>query len=312
DYDTLHMWNYTPQGISVLGSVIYDPDTVDQDFRSSVNFLPSPHAAASIDPFRASMNKLPDEEILLTGYMDMRAPLGKRTAAEHDPGSGSPMGVEWSDSVHGEAMVAMNRISDTRNMRWIIRDLRTGKENHAINWSFKRGSQVLIRVRNDSATTGAEPGRMLHPMPHPIHFHGQRFLVLRVNGRSPQESLVWRVSYLIGAGFTVDLLLDASNPGDWMFHCHIAEHLLSDTMGHFRVLDEIEERTPFDWSLSLHLENPLDSLRRDTVLAQKPPENLIGYFNREGPGPATAWVLDGFIYFENADNPSLKASASMD
>jgi FtsP/CotA-like multicopper oxidase with cupredoxin domain len=26
-------------------------------------------------------------------------------------------------------------------------------------------------------------------------------------------------------GSTVDLLIDASNPGAWMLHCHIAEHL---------------------------------------------------------------------------------------
>ena len=45
----------------------------------------------------------------------------------------------------------------------------------------------------------------------------------------------WKDTYLIGRGFTVDLLLDAANPGDWMFHCHIPEHLESDMMAHFTV-----------------------------------------------------------------------------
>jgi suppressor of ftsI len=31
-------------------------------------------------------------------------------------------------------------------------------------------------------------------------------------------------------GSTVDLLIDAANPGDWMLHCHIAEHLGSGMM----------------------------------------------------------------------------------
>ena len=35
----------------------------------------------------------------------------------------------------------------------------------------------------------------------------------------------WKDTALIPVGSTVDLLIDASNPGDWMLHCHIAEHL---------------------------------------------------------------------------------------
>ena len=41
-------------------------------------------------------------------------------------------------------------------------------------------------------------------MPHPLHFHGQRFLVVRENGKTPLEGLAWRDSYLIGRGYTVD------------------------------------------------------------------------------------------------------------
>jgi FtsP/CotA-like multicopper oxidase with cupredoxin domain len=83
---------------------------------------------------------------------------------------------------------------------------------------------------------------MMHPMPHPIHFHGQRFLVVRegMPGQAQRPNLnglVWRDSYLIGTGFTVDILLDAGNPGKWMFHCHIPEHLEAEMKGHFDVLD---------------------------------------------------------------------------
>ena len=35
---------------------------------------------------------------------------------------------------------------------------------------------------------------------------------------------------LTPVGSTVDLLTDASNPGTWMLHCHIAEHLGSGMM----------------------------------------------------------------------------------
>ena len=38
------------------------------------------------------------------------------------------------------------------------------------------------------------------------------------------------------AGTTVEFLVEMSNPGDWMLHCHIAEHLSADMMMEFQVL----------------------------------------------------------------------------
>ncbi|HKP95924.1 MAG TPA: multicopper oxidase family protein [Fibrobacteria bacterium] len=317
DYDTLDLWNVTPTGVSVLGRFVYDPDTAKPDLSGSITVGRSPQAAASIDPFRPFFDKLPDEEILLSGYMDMSVPLAKAAAAQHDPDPTNKMGVEWSDSVHGPAMLAMNEASNTRNMHWAIRDLKTGKENHEIAWTFKRGSKVLIRVRNDSATSSPDAKRMYHPMPHPIHFHGQRFLVVRENGKVPSEGLAWRDSYLIGRGFTVDLLLDADNPGEWMFHCHIAEHIEDDMMAHFRVLDEVvSEKTPFEWSLSLALGAGADSLRRDTALAASIPDTITGSINgfrspATGAAVDPAVALDGFAYFQNADDASRKIAASL-
>jgi FtsP/CotA-like multicopper oxidase with cupredoxin domain len=54
--------------------------------------------------------------------------------------------------------------------------------------------------------------------------HGQRFLVLSRNG-APNRNLVWKDTLLVATGETVDILLELSNPGRWMAHCHIAEHL---------------------------------------------------------------------------------------
>ena len=44
------------------------------------------------------------------------------------------------------------------------------------------------------------------------------------------RNLVWKDTAIIPVGSSVDLLIDASNPGAWMLHCHIAEHLESDMM----------------------------------------------------------------------------------
>ena len=74
----------------------------------------------------------------------------------------------------------------------------------------------------------------MHAMQHPIHFHGQRFLVLTTNGVK-NDNLVWKDTTLIQKGDTVEILVDMENPGNWMAHCHIAEHLESGMMFNFRV-----------------------------------------------------------------------------
>jgi FtsP/CotA-like multicopper oxidase with cupredoxin domain len=37
--------------------------------------------------------------------------------------------------------------------------------------------------------------------------------------------MAWKDTALLPAGQTMDLLVEMSNPGRWMLHCHIAEHL---------------------------------------------------------------------------------------
>ena len=141
---------------------------------------------------------------------------------------GSPDGIEWDDENKMQGSM-----SNTDNVQWKIIDQATGKENSDINWNFKKDQPVKIRIFND-------PNSM-HPMQHPIHFHGQQFLVLDRNGVSQtnlptgQAGLVWKDTVLVPAGQYVDILLDASNPGDWMAHCHIAEHLEAGMMMKFNV-----------------------------------------------------------------------------
>jgi suppressor of ftsI len=119
--------------------------------------------------------------------------------------------MDWND---GMGMV--NWVTTGREVRWILRDAETGRENMDIHWRFKRGSVVKLRIFNDPTS--------VHAMDHPIHLHGQRFLVLSRNG-VPNENLVWKDTGLVPAGETVDLLVDMANPGFWLLHCHVAEHM---------------------------------------------------------------------------------------
>ena len=119
--------------------------------------------------------------------------------------------VEWSGT-----MPMMNWNSSSAEVTWIVREPSTGAENMDIGWEFEVGDVVKIRLHNER--------RSFHAMQHPFHIHGQRFLVLARNG-VPNENLAWKDTVLLPTGTTTDILLEITNPGQWMAHCHISEHL---------------------------------------------------------------------------------------
>ena len=149
------------------------------------------------------------------------------TAHEHHDGGHeheSAQGIEWEDD-----MVDVNRITTPANTRWKLVDKDTGAENAAIDWRFSVGDRVKIRLVNEMDSD--------HPMPHPFHVHGAgRFLILARDGMN-EPNLVWKDTVLVRTGETVDILLDITNPGTWMAHCHIAEHHESGMMLTF-IVDE--------------------------------------------------------------------------
>jgi FtsP/CotA-like multicopper oxidase with cupredoxin domain len=131
-------------------------------------------------------------------------------------------GIEWEDD-----MVDVNRRTTPANTRWKLIDRSSGDENHAITWRFRVGDRVKIRLVNEMDSD--------HPMHHPFHVHGAgRFLILARDGR-PEQNLAWKDTVLVRTGETVDILLDVTNPGRWMAHCHIAEHHESGMMFSFDV-----------------------------------------------------------------------------
>ena len=132
--------------------------------------------------------------------------------------------MEWEDD-----MFMMNSMSNSDNTKWVIRDAKTGKENDDLVYKVVVGDIKKIRIYND-------PNSM-HPMQHPMHLHGQRFLILSQDG-VPNENLVWKDTVLVSKGSTVDILVDFSNPGQWLLHCHISEHMESGMMTSFSVSEK--------------------------------------------------------------------------
>lgn len=225
--------NKTPQKTYLLGTVEVSEEKTESSFTQEFNTLQTNKATImSIDPFRKYFDAVPTKNITLT--IDIMGGMGGTNHDMHSAGThmmpdrsmmnadgSSSDGIEWEDTMSG-----MNQMMTGDMMKWKIVDNATGRENMDINWEFEKDTPVKIRIFNDP--------KSMHPMQHPIHFHGQRFLVVARNGVK-ETNLVWKDTVLVKAGDTVDIILDPSNIGNWMAHCHISEHLAGGMMLNFKV-----------------------------------------------------------------------------
>jgi hypothetical protein len=78
------------------------------------------------------------------------------------------------------------------------------------------GSRVRIRIVNLG---------MDH---HPIHLHGNQFVVTGTEaGRAPEST--WRPenTVLVGVAQARNIEFDAKYPGNWMLHCHLPHHMMN-------------------------------------------------------------------------------------
>jgi FtsP/CotA-like multicopper oxidase with cupredoxin domain len=167
-------------------------------------------AIDAIAPYRRYFDRPVDRQLVLQMHVrDLPLPVAAMF-------NGLSVPVDWNDG-----MGMMNWALTPHEVTWVLRDPASGAENMGISWRFHRGDVIKLRVSNDAS--------MPHAMDHAIHLHGQRFLVL-AHDNVPTHDLVWKDTVLIPAGETVDLLLDLTNPGRWLLHCHIAEHMESGMM----------------------------------------------------------------------------------
>jgi suppressor of ftsI len=202
-----------------LGIVRLAAGSIDLNLERSFAELRADSAAQrDIERYRPHFEREPDKALVLA--IETNAlPFFTQQIMRLDSIYFTP--IEWTGT-----MPVMNWASTGREVRWVVRDPATGKENMDIDWSFRRGEVVKLRIANERQS--------IHGMQHPIHIHGQRFLVLAVNDL-PTTNRAWKDTVLVPVGFTVDLLVDLSNPGRWMLHCHIAEHLTAMMMMAFTV-----------------------------------------------------------------------------
>ncbi|MCZ6916742.1 MAG: multicopper oxidase family protein [Gemmatimonadetes bacterium] len=208
--------------VDTLGLIAVGADPPAEDFAAEFNRLRQhDDVIAGIDPYRPFFDRPVDYHLVLQ-------------LATHD----LPVSVDWMmrlDSIYFSpvewtgTMPIMNWVSTSAEVRWILRDPTSGNENMDVQWRFTVGDVVKVRLTNDRHS--------LHAMQHPIHIHGQRFLVLEQDG-ARNNNLVWKDTILLPVGSTADILLELTNPGRWMVHCHIAEHLEAGMRMVFEVVED--------------------------------------------------------------------------
>lgn len=192
-----------------LGAVRVADRAAAPDHRASFDRLRhNASVSAEIVRYRGFFDKPVDRELVVT-LQTGELPFPLRPLMSMESVYRHP--VEFAGT-----MPEMDWVATGRSVRWTLRDRASGRENMDIDWRFKVGDVVKLRLVNDRSA--------LHAMQHPIHIHGQRFLVLSVNGAA-NDHLVWKDTVLLPTGFTADVLLDITNPGKWMLHCHVAEHI---------------------------------------------------------------------------------------
>ncbi|MFI7061724.1 multicopper oxidase family protein [Kribbella sp. NPDC050124] len=224
----------TPGSSSTLATFAVSESTAEPSHAGTYPVLRSdPGLTAERDRLAADRDRAPDQTLQFVGEMDMSGmDMSGMDMSDTDMGDmehhdlGSDDGVEWEDT-----MPEMNVMSTRSNMTWKLVDPYTGAANREITWRLRVGDRVKIRLDNSRGSD--------HQMHHPLHVHGAgRFLVLSRDGVA-DPNLVWKDTVLVRAGEVVDILLDVTNPGRWMVHCHIAEHIETGMMFSFDAADEV-------------------------------------------------------------------------
>jgi len=153
-------------------------------------------------PINLPRNPVPEPDLANAAHHELVLQGGMMS------GNGMEMGMMMG---HGAAW-AMNGMSMTGD----------GEHGMPPLLTLRQGQSVRLSLRNDTAWW------------HPMHLHGHSFHVLSRNGTAvPYRQ--WADTVLVPAKEKVEIAFVADNLGDWMLHCHVADHQASGMMTILRI-----------------------------------------------------------------------------
>ncbi|MDX1433034.1 MAG: multicopper oxidase family protein [Gammaproteobacteria bacterium] len=95
---------------------------------------------------------------------------------------------------------------------WAINGVVASRHDEPPQFALELGATYRFDFVNDTA------------FPHPMHLHGHPMKLLEVDGRAPPRA-TWRDTWLLPPRARASVAVVADNPGQWMLHCHIPEHM---------------------------------------------------------------------------------------
>lgn len=127
---------------------------------------------------------------------------------------------EWAAALASPADEAAGRYKywQINGQAWDINDKTCADRPIA---TLKRGGHYIFVLRN------------MAQYQHPIHLHGMSFKVLD----SDRKPIIpyFTDTYLLGKNETARIAFVADNPGVWMFHCHVIDHMETGLMAAIEV-----------------------------------------------------------------------------
>ena len=133
-------------------------------------------------------------------------------AEAYDP----PAEKDFAIILQEYAVLPNNPTPNSMNMEfnWLTLNGKSGPANTPL--IVRLGDRVRLRFINLG---------MDH---HPIHMHGHQFVITGTEGgRQPRATWGPNNTVLVGVAQSRNVEFVATNPGDWMIHCHMPHHMMN-------------------------------------------------------------------------------------
>ena len=163
-------------------------------------------------PHPLPANPLPDR-FDMAGSLTIDVPLdgGGMAMMMRGGGMGGGMGAA---GFRGHGLPPQDRI-------WALASVASSGHDGPPMFSVPRGRTVVMNFTNRSA------------FPHAMHVHGHHFRAFAGNG--PALRPYWLDTVIVDPERSERVVFVADNPGKWMLHCHMIEHMATGMAAWFQV-----------------------------------------------------------------------------
>jgi FtsP/CotA-like multicopper oxidase with cupredoxin domain len=200
-----------------LATLTASPSATDPSGLLAREAPSGPHERAQAEDRDAFLDEDPDREIHL-----------RMVRNETVPANANASGDGHGDHQHGAPNPALGEVNPTptsRDMEWLLVDQDTGEAQPTYDFQVGDVVEFTVDIVHQHGEGGDHAAHA--PVPHPIHLHGQRFLVADYGGEEPEER-VWKDTVLANDPVrdyqSVTIQVEITNPGSWLVHCHVSEH----------------------------------------------------------------------------------------